>query len=78
MNTAMNGKNFERQLLCASIRLRTLQQNFSRTEIAEFIADLPELGDEQQLLKARSVLRKYRNERGEFEFQAQLDGLKFA
>ena len=67
MSVAMNGKNFERQLVAASTKLQRAaasdegfdpSSGFSAQEIVDFAVLLPEMGDEEQLAKAKAVLRR--------------------
>ncbi len=77
MSKAMNGKNFERQFFAASVKLgRAVESNgadpvsgFSTDAIVEFLIQLPELGDNEQMGKVKSVLRRNELEQGdELEF----------
>lgn len=64
MSKAMNGKNFERQLRAASLKLARSESGvdpesgFSRKAIIRFIIDLPSLGNDDQIEKAQAVLRR--------------------
>lgn len=63
MSKAMNGKNFERQLSAAAIKLSRASEGFdpesgfSKEAIVNFIIELPDLGNEEQIEKAKAVLR---------------------
>jgi hypothetical protein len=66
MSKAMNGKNFERQLSAAAIKLSRAsdgdgvdpESGFSKQAIIDFIVDLPELGNSEQIEQAKAVLRR--------------------
>lgn len=72
MTIAMNSKNFEVQLRAASIKLSraTSAENagnncdfdpvsgFSTEAIRDFIIDLPDLGNRDQIEKSKAVLRR--------------------
>lgn len=66
MENAMNGKPFAYQLMNAEVKLQRALANegtdeisgFSTEDIADFICDLPVLGNDQQLHKAKAVLMR--------------------
>lgn len=65
MSVAMNGKNFESQLRAASVKLQRAvseefdpRSGFSTDAIVDFLIELPDLGNDEQIAKAQAVLRR--------------------
>jgi len=65
--SAMNGKNFKYQLRNAAIKLQRAvssddnidpQSGYSTSEIVDFIIELPDLGNDEQMSQARATLRR--------------------